>query len=177
MDRLIDKRYKTSIRDTWYEVPNVGTAPEAFFFKRCNKYPKLIKNNAHVLSTDSAYGVTMRGDYVSKDLIYSFYNSLTLSFAELNGRYYGGGVLELTPNEFKKLPVPYYSVTEAKFSSYVKEFKDKDSIKDVCFQNDKAILKSVDSKLDDDNIEKNSILWRSFILEGSNRNNHILNFY
>lgn len=87
----IDKRYKTSIRDTWYEVPNVAPPAEAFFFKRCNQYPKFIKNNANVLVTDSAYMISMREEYNIESLIYSFYNSLSLSFAELNGRYYGGG--------------------------------------------------------------------------------------
>ena len=153
-DREIDKRYKTSIRQTWYEVPNVGTAPEAFFFKRCNEYPKLIKNNASVLATDSAYTITMRENFGIENLIYSFYNSLTLAFAELHGRYYGGGVLELTPNEFKKLPIPYLNITAGNFNSYVTDFKNKNSIKEVCKRNDNAILKSFDKHLDDDSIAK-----------------------
>ena len=150
----IDKRYKTSIRENWYEVPNVGIPPEAFFFKRCNEYPKLIKNNANVLATDSAYTITMNEGYEIENLIYSFYNSLTLSFAELNGRYYGGGVLELTPNEFKSLPVPYIDVKVKDFNSFVKDFKGKSSIKDICKSNDFAILKSIDKDLDNDSIEK-----------------------
>lgn len=153
-DKNLHKRYKTSIRDTWYEVPNVGTAPEAFFFKRCNEYPKLIKNSASVLATDSAYTIAMRGNFEIDNLIYSFYNSLTLAFAELHGRYYGGGVLELTPNEFKKLPVPYLTLNKQQFNNYVSTFKAKKSIKDICKQNDRAILKSVDRQLDDDSIDK-----------------------
>lgn len=150
----IDKRYKTSIRGKWYEVPNVGTAPEAFFFKRCNEYPKLIKNNANVLATDSAYTISMNENYDIENLIFSFYNSLTLSFAELHGRYYGGGVLELTPNEFKSLPVPYAEVSIKDFNSFVKTFKDKTSIKEICKRNDMAILKSIDNNLDTDSINK-----------------------
>lgn len=153
-DRELDKRYKTSLRDIWYQVPNIGTAPEAFFFKRCNQYPKLIKNDARVLSTDSAYTITMLENFRIENLIYSFYNSLTLAFAELNGRYYGGGVLELTPNEFKKLPIPFLNITPSKFDSYVSEFKNKDSIKEICKRNDMAILKSVDNDLDSDSITK-----------------------
>lgn len=153
-DKNLHKRYKTSIRDTWYEVPNVGTAPEAFFFKRCNEYPKLIKNSASVLATDSAYTIDMKDNFEIDNLIYSFYNSLTLAFAELHGRYYGGGVLELTPNEFKKLPVPYLTLNTQQFNNYVSTFKAKKSIKDICKQNDRAILKSVDRQLDDDSIDK-----------------------
>lgn len=150
----INERYKTSIRDNWYEVPNVGTPPEAFFFKRCNEYPKLIKNNANVLSTDSAYAIAMNEDYDVENLIYSFYNSLTLSFAELNGRYYGGGVLELTPNEFKNLPISYLDIKVNDFNSFVNDFKNKTSIKDICKRNDAIILKSIDNNLDTDSIEK-----------------------
>jgi adenine-specific DNA-methyltransferase len=152
--RELDKRYKTALRNIWYEVPNIGTAPEAFFFKRCNEYPKLIKNSAGVLSTDSAYTITMKDNLRVENLIFSFYNSLTLAFAELQGRYYGGGVLELTPNEFKKLPTPFVDITAARFNNYVTDFKNKSSIKDVCKRNDLLILKSIDNNLDDDSINK-----------------------
>ncbi len=150
----INERYKASIRDTWYEVPNVGIPPEAFFFKRCNEYPKLIKNNANVLVTDSAYTIFMNEEYNIESMIFSFYNSLTLSFAELNGRYYGGGVLELTPNEFKNLPIPYIDLKVKDFNSFAKDFKNKASIKNICKTNDTFILKSIDKNLDLESIEK-----------------------
>lgn len=152
--RKIHKRYKTSIRDKWYEVPNVGEPEQAFFFKRCNEYPKLIKNSAKVLSTDSAYTILMKENFKIENLIFSFYNSLTLAFAELHGRYYGGGVLELTPNEFKKLPVPYVQLSRDRFPSYVADFKDKESISEVCRRNDTEILKLVINGIDDDSISK-----------------------
>jgi adenine-specific DNA-methyltransferase len=151
--RAIHERYKTSIRDKWYEVPNVGKPPEAFFFKRCNEYPKLIKNDAKVLATDSAYKLTMKDGYGIESLIYSFYNSLTLAFAELYGRYYGGGVLELTPNEFKSLPVPYVQISKSDFATFRKAFEEKESIKDVLKTNDKKILKSILKDIDDDSIK------------------------
>ncbi len=152
-NREISKRYKTLLREKWYQVPNIGTPPEAFFFKRCNEYPKIIKNSAQVLATDSAYLITMNKNYKIENLIFSFYNSLTLAFAELNGRYYGGGVLELTPNEFKQLPVPYLSIDMSTFNRFVEEFKGKNSIKDICKENDKIILKSIDNNIDDDSIQ------------------------
>jgi len=153
-EKEIHKRYKTSIRENWYVVPNIGSAPEAFFFKRCHDYPKFIKNNANVLSTDSAYVISMKENYKIESLIFSFYNSLTLSFAELYGRYYGGGVLELTPNEFKSLPVPYLNISDIKFEKFHKDFKTKSSIKDICMMNDALILKSIDKNIDSDTIEK-----------------------
>ena len=154
IDLEINKRYKTSIRNKWYEVPNVGAPPEAFFFKRCNEYPKLIKNDANVLSTDSAYTISMNEDLKIDNLLFSFYNSLTLSFAELNGRYYGGGVLELTPNEFKNLPVPYLNINTNDFNIFVNAFKEKKSIKEICKLNDLRILKSIDPNLDSEDIDK-----------------------
>jgi adenine-specific DNA-methyltransferase len=36
----------------------------------------------------------------------AFLNSLTFAFAEIIGRSYGGGVLELEPNEAEMLPIP-----------------------------------------------------------------------
>jgi adenine-specific DNA-methyltransferase len=154
LDLKINERYKTSIRKKWYEVPNIGETPQAFFFKRCNEYPKLIKNSANVLATDSAYLIEMNENFDIDNLIFSFYNSLTLSFAELNGRYYGGGVLELTPNEFKNLPVPYSKIEANEFKSFVKNFKEKSSIKEICKMNDARILKSIDNNIEIEVINK-----------------------
>lgn len=154
LDSKIHERYKCKLRKNWYEVPNVGSPAEAFFFRRSNEYPKLIKNTAGVLATDSAYTVNMRDTFEINNLIFSFYNSLTLAFAELQGRYYGGGVLELTPNEYKKLPIPYVDVKQNEFQTFAKNFKIKASIGNICLQNDARILKSIDSNIDADTIAK-----------------------
>lgn len=157
-DLELHLRFKMQQRENWYEVPNIGTPPQAFFFKRCDEYPKLIRNDAKVLATDSAYMISMNKGYNIESLIFSFYNSLTLSLAELDGRYYGGGVLELTPNEFKNLPVPYCQVSKTDFKTYTKTFEAKESINDVCGKFDQQILRSVDSKIDMDTIQKLSII-------------------
>jgi adenine-specific DNA-methyltransferase len=154
IEQKIDKRYKSTLRKNWYEVPNVMPPAEILFFKRCNEYPKLIKNEADVLNTDSAYSIKMAEGYEPESLIFSFYNSITLAFAELNGRYYGGGVLELTPNEFKNLPVPYLPITHSEFHAFAKEFKNKSSIAEICKQNDARILRSVDANIDSDTLKK-----------------------
>jgi adenine-specific DNA-methyltransferase len=138
--RKLHNRYKCKIRSNWYVVPNISTVPEGFFFKRSHQYPKLLKNNAEVLVTDSAYKIEMRDGFNINHLIYSFYNSLTLTFAELNGRYYGGGVLELTPSEFKGLPIPNVGITARDFNAYTREFENKNGILDVLNANDFQIL-------------------------------------
>ncbi len=137
----IPDRYKCSIRKKWYVIPNISTKPEAFFFKRSHFYPKLLKNKTNAFVTDSAYKINMKEGYDLDSFIFSFYNSLTLTFAEINGRYYGGGVLELTPKEFKSLPIPYIQIEENTFEDFVKRFEIKENIDDVLTINDNIILR------------------------------------
>lgn len=139
-DRELETRFKCRQRKHWYQVPNIAKQSEAFFFKRAHEYPKLLKNNAEAYVTDSAYMVESKEGYQIENIIFSFYNSLTLAFAELEGRYYGGGVLEVTPNEFRALPLPYTTVND--FEAYKNDFKNKRSIEDVLNNNNFEILNS-----------------------------------
>jgi adenine-specific DNA-methyltransferase len=136
----IPQRYKCKIRDNWYVIPNVSTEPEAFFFKRSHHYPKILKNEANVFVTDSAYKVNIKEPYDLNSFIYSFYNSFTLTFAEIDGRYYGGGVLELTPNEFKGLPIPYNEINNDTFKRFTLSFERKANIESLLAESDKEIL-------------------------------------
>lgn len=140
VDREIPDRYKCKKRSQWYKVPNISTTSEGFFFKRAHDYPKLLNNEANVLVTDSAYKIEMKEGFDLRNFIFSFYNSLTLVFAELDGRYYGGGVLELTPNEFRILPVPY--VQSNNFDDYKIVFDNKESIEEILNQYNYQILNS-----------------------------------
>ncbi|MUG27681.1 Eco57I restriction-modification methylase domain-containing protein [Aeromonas salmonicida] len=137
--RNIDQRYKCTLRDKWYEVPGAWIS-EGFFFKRCHDYPKLVYNAAETLVTDAAYRVIMKEGYDICSLIFSFYNSVTLAFSEIHGRYYGGGVLELTPSEFKSLPIPYIKINADEFNEFVELFKQKTSIEDVLNFSDNILL-------------------------------------
>ncbi|RJE88709.1 type I restriction endonuclease subunit M [Paenibacillus sp. 1011MAR3C5] len=109
-DKKIHERYKCKKRGTWFVIPSVWNS-EGFFFKRSYQHAKVIINHADVSVTDTAYRISMKEGYDINSFTFSFYNSLTLVYTELYGRYYGGGVLELTPNEFKKLPLPYVKVS------------------------------------------------------------------
>ena len=82
----------------------------------------------------------MRDGFEINSLIYSFYNSLSLLFAELEGRYYGGGVLELTPKEFKKVSVPYTITSQEEFQIFTKRFENKKSIDEILLFYDFQIL-------------------------------------
>ena len=135
----IDQRYKCKQRSPWYSIPGIWKS-DGFFFKRSHLYPKLLANEAGVMVTDSGYRINMAEKYSINDLVYSFYNSLTLSLAELGGRYYGGGVLELTPNEFKSIALPYTSVSKRKFLEFDKRFSNKNSIEEILTISDQEIL-------------------------------------
>ncbi len=140
IDRELELRFKCRQREHWYQIPNISKQSEAFFFKRAHEYPKLLKNNANVYVTDSAYMIESREGYQIENIIFSFYNSLTLAFAELEGRYYGGGVLEVTPNEFRALPLPYTSIND--FEVYKNLFKNKKSIEELLSIYNRDILNS-----------------------------------
>jgi len=138
----IPERYKCKIRNNWYVIPNISEIPDAFFFKRSHLYPKLLKNNSNAYVTDSAYKVEMKNGYDLNSFIYSFYNTFTLLLSEIEGRYYGGGVLELTPSEFKKLSIPYIKISKTQFKHFTNKFNKKHRIEDVLNQNDFKILNS-----------------------------------
>ncbi|UTW67728.1 N-6 DNA methylase [bacterium SCSIO 12643] len=136
----IHNRYKCKLRNNWYVIPNISDVPDAFFFKRSHLYPKLLKNNSNAFVTDSAYKVKMRDQYDLNSFIFSFYNTLTLLLSEIEGRYYGGGVLELVPSEFKKLSMPYVEIDNLQFENFTERFENKKNIEDIFSQNDLAIL-------------------------------------
>lgn len=136
----IPDRYKCRIRNNWYVIPNISESPDAFFFKRSHLYPKLLKNNSDAYVTDSAYKIDMKKGFNLNSFIYSFYNTLTLLLSELDGRYYGGGVLELIPSEFKKLPIPYVEINQIQFERFANDFENKSNIEQILNQNDFNIL-------------------------------------
>lgn len=97
-------RYKCRIRTPWYTVPSVYSSPVGML-KRSHSTPRLIFNSAGAYTTDTAYRITSRGPRAEL-LVYSFINALTSLSAELEGRHYGGGVLELVPSEIERLLLP-----------------------------------------------------------------------
>lgn len=139
VNNKINDRYKCKQRENWYKVPNIS-ASEGFFFKRSHLYPKLIKNDIEVCVTDTAYSINMLNNYNLNSLIYSFYNSLSLVFSEILGRKYAGGVLELTPSEFKNIPIPYMDISNSEFTEFKNRFSKKNSIYDIALKNDEEIL-------------------------------------
>lgn len=99
-------RYKCSVRTPWYSVPSVYST-EVGMLKRAHNIPRLILNKIGAFTTDTAYRI--RSKIPTRKLVGSFINSLTALSAEIEGRHYGGGVLELVPTEIEHLyiPLPY----------------------------------------------------------------------
>jgi adenine-specific DNA-methyltransferase len=97
-------RYKCRIRKPWYAVPSVY-ATKIGMLKRSHDTPRLVYNRLEAYTTDTAYRINATACSAEK-LIYCFLNALTALSAELEGRHYGGGVLELVPTEIEKLLVP-----------------------------------------------------------------------
>lgn len=104
----IPTRYKCRIRSPWFKVPSVY-ASRVNMLKRSNGMPRLILNEMDAFNTDTAYRITPRKAVHPEAMVYCFINSFTALSAELEGRFYGGGVLELVPSEIERLLVPYMS--------------------------------------------------------------------
>jgi adenine-specific DNA methylase len=102
-------RFKCRTRKVWYEVPSVYVAPIAML-KRAHHYPRLVLNVAQAYTTDTAYRIRPHG-VTAESLVFGFVNSLTCLCAEMEGRHYGGGVLELVPSEIERLLVPTVNAT------------------------------------------------------------------
>jgi len=95
--------YKCRIRDPWYNVPSVWE-PDCFFFRQIYDFPRVVLNKAGATSTDTIHRMKCQGD--SARVASSLYTHLTAASAEIEGRSYGGGVLELEPTEAERLLVP-----------------------------------------------------------------------
>ncbi|GIL40796.1 N-6 DNA methylase [Roseiterribacter gracilis] len=102
----IHRRFKCRVRKPWYVVPSIYATPVGML-KRCHHFPRLVRNKLGAYTTDTAYRIdAISKIYPPDTLVASFVNSLTALSAELVGRHYGGGVLELVPSEIERLALP-----------------------------------------------------------------------
>lgn len=100
----LHNRFKCGGRTPWYTVPSVYTT-NIGMLKRAHDTPRLICNRLGAYTTDTAYRINTTACAAEK-LVYCFLNPLTALSAELEGRFYGGGVLELVPSEIERLMIP-----------------------------------------------------------------------
>ena len=107
----IDKGYKTSIREQWWVIPSIKLS-DALFLRRNNLYPKFVLNEAGAYTTDTMHRVFIKDGVNKKAFVASYYNSLSFAFAEILGRNFGGGCLELMPSEVGGIFLPYREENE-----------------------------------------------------------------
>lgn len=101
----LNQGYKCRIRKRWYVVPSVWV-PEAFMLRQVHNFPKIVLNDSNTTCTDTIHRVRFLNGANKENVTAAFLNSLTFAFSEVIGRSYGGGVLELEPNEAERLPLP-----------------------------------------------------------------------
>lgn len=147
-ERGIHELYKCSIRDEWHIVPSAWVS-DALFIRRNHTYPKLIINEAKAYTTDTMHRVTAKKDVrltTNKSinlnaLVASYYNSLSLAFAEICGRSHGGGALELMPNEVEDILIPYCDENDELLDQIDKMMRENKTIDEILNYTDKIILK------------------------------------
>ncbi|MDF8334783.1 Eco57I restriction-modification methylase domain-containing protein [Novosphingobium cyanobacteriorum] len=98
------KGYKCSIRSPWYAVPSVWI-PDGFAFRQIYDFPRMVLNASEATSTDTIHRLSSKGAKPER-IIANTYSWLTAASAEIEGRSYGGGVLELEPTEAERLLMP-----------------------------------------------------------------------
>ena len=141
-------RYKCSIRKPWYRIPFIRPG-QIMLSKRCHQYPRAVLNEAGVVTTDTIYRGSMVNTFVGResDVVAAFHNSLTLLAAELEGRTFGGGVLELVPSEVSRLSIPLperFGDELDRLDSLTRGFRVGDSEGDVLIEETDLLLAKAD---------------------------------
>jgi adenine-specific DNA methylase len=101
----VHRGYKCSIRKPWWSTPSLWI-PDLFMLRQIHMAPRLTVNTAAATSTDTVHRVRLTARLDPTALAAVFHNSATFAFAEIMGRSYGGGILELEPREAEQLPIP-----------------------------------------------------------------------
>ena len=136
----IDKGYKTSIREQWWVIPSLKIS-DALFLRRNNLYPKFVLNEAGAYTTDTMHRVFIKDGVNKKAFVASYYNSLSFVFAEILGRNFGGGCLELMPSEVGGIYLPYREENEQIFNTLDRMLRNKASADEILDYTDEIILR------------------------------------
>ena len=135
----INNGYKTGIRDEWYIIPSIKLS-DALFLRGNNQYPKFVLNEAKAYTTDTMHRVFIKEGVNKKAIVASYYNSLSFTFAEILGRNFGGGCLELMPSEVGDIYMPYRVENETLFAEIDKMLRHKRTADEILDYTDRAIL-------------------------------------
>ncbi|BAX91338.1 class I SAM-dependent methyltransferase [Mycobacterium shigaense] len=115
----VDRGYKCSIRKPWWSTPSLWM-PNLFMLRQIHLAPRLTVNAAAATSTDTVHRVRLADPATDPTALAAvFHNSATFAFAEIMGRSYGGGILELEPREAEQLPIPPPAHADAELAADV----------------------------------------------------------
>ena len=135
----VNNGYKTGIRDEWYIIPSIKLS-DALFLRRNNQYPKFVLNEAKAYTTDTMHRVFIKEGVNKKAFVASYYNSLSFTFAEILGRNFGGGCLELMPSEVGGIYMPYRIENEVLFTKIDRMLRQKKNADEILDYTDRIIL-------------------------------------
>lgn len=159
IEKEINKRYKCAKRKRWYDVPIINSG-DLMFFKRYNILPRLLVNQVGVYTTDIAYNIRLNKDFDASSVAFCFYNSLTLTLCEYQGRFYGGGVGELVPSEFKSLRLPYKKISIKDIQKVDQMLRRKEKLEKIVDYVDKIVLE----ELNEEHINNLRIIRNKYLL-------------
>jgi adenine-specific DNA methylase len=137
----LPNRYKCKIRTPWYEVPSVY-ATALGMLKRSHNFPRVILNEAAAFTTDTCYRIKTTRIGAHR-LVTNFVNSLTALSAEIEGRHYGGGVLELVPSEIERLLIPTVGMDPSRLPALDQDVRSLVPGEELFRRQDDLILKKV----------------------------------
>ena len=107
----VSSGYKCRNRSPWYAVPSVRRS-DAVLFRQAGRFPRIVQLEEGCAVTDTLHRIVWRPGVSGLGIATGFLNAWTLLSAELFGRVYGGGVLELMPSEARNLPAPRRALVE-----------------------------------------------------------------
>lgn len=139
--RQLHARYKCRIREPWYRVPNVRRG-SLLLSKRSHDHPRVVVNDAAVFTTDTIYrGRLLDPGGTPHAVAAGFHNSLTVLSAEIEGRSFGGGVLEMVPSEVGRLLLPVVPEAGAWFDELDASLRD-DPTSDLIERTDERLVQT-----------------------------------
>ncbi len=97
-------------------------------------------NSAQAYTTDTMHRVLFKPNTNHKAFIASYYNSFSFAHAEIVGRNFGGGVLELMPSEVESIFLPYDKDNAAIFDEIDVMLRNGESIDKILDFTDQKIL-------------------------------------
>lgn len=130
--------YKCRIRHPWFHVPAMWV-PDGFLFRQIHDFPRFVRNQAGATCTDTIHRFTVR-DGDPDAVVAGTYTYLTAASAEIEGRSYGGGVLELEPTEAERLLVPQ-SLDDAVPLSEADAYIRKGKLETLLIENSNRVLR------------------------------------